>query len=371
MRCNVNVHSTLPHSLKGRIYSRMCPMPTHQDTQCLLIGGCLGDWDDAPCTAWTFDVATSEWHEHRTYGENPLPLAQHSLDVIDDCNVAVVGGFSRRRPCSPCVFSLNVVTWEWQQRGRLPRGVYAHSTLVDRQEQKLYIFGGSDHRDAYGEVYGFDLLTNFWFLACPISTIPRRLYHSGLTVRRPGDDDDATPAKMYVHGGAPDPSTTTPDSVVFDDLWSFDCRERRWSRLAPIPSTASSMMMTPSRRGSTVFCHIEPFLFLYSGFDGTSALGDAYLYDLDLGHWVPLQLDAPSHFKQARFGSGCCALSTGLVVAFSGATSVEFGSEFLTDLVTFELCVDRDNLKFHAARWLLEHNVVPALSQGQIGNENI
>lgn len=134
-----------------------------------------------------------------------------------------------------------------------PRVGSASTVLKD----KIYIFSGRGGTamapiEEHGALWSFDPSAKAWSRVEPSdSGAP---YPEGRSYHAMASDGVNT---IYVHAGC-------PEKGRLDDLWSFNVKERKWTRLASAPA--------PARGGSSIV-FADRFVYRMHGFDGETEQG--------------------------------------------------------------------------------------------------
>ena len=326
---------------RGRLYGAMAPHPMNP-SPALLLSGSGASWQNPPPTVFTYDTTAAVWEEHVCTGDNPLPLTHHTCNALTSHGgLLMVTGGCRGPHVSSSVCTLDAATWEWRWRGNGPHMVHAHSSGYDAVRGCVYIFGGEIQEDTSNMLYQIDVETWEWsyILATSAFQKPRpRMYHSSCTT---------SDRVMYIYGGAPGVGNTKPEDEVLDDLWAFDMATHVWKEMPKCGAV-------PSRRGSAVLQPLEasPFLLLFGGFDGATALGDGHLYDTARGGWMRLDLGTLVHPRVAP-----ASFVMGLTVFVHGGMHDDtFSRDFhvSNEMLTVSLQnLTPGTLKFMAAHFLV------------------
>ncbi len=135
----------------------------------------------------------------------------------------------------------------------------------------VYVYGGREEKTTIDGVTCLELETLHWRECANNGQVPpARLYHAAAAHRE----------SFYVFGGAPDPKTTGPDDVKFNDLYKYDTASETWSKI-------ETNGTPPSPRGSCGLSVFEDrYLVLWGGYDGCNALNDLHLLDLSNNAWL-------------------------------------------------------------------------------------
>ncbi|CAM9283459.1 unnamed protein product, partial [Discosporangium mesarthrocarpum] len=180
----------------------------------LYFGGSTGlEYTD---TTVEFLPATNEAREIMTAGCAPSPRYKHQAFLWDG-HMYVIGGGSFRPRCSELdVYRLNLESHTWESFatiGQVPQARVAHSSMVDREEGKVYVFGGftAALRCCSSTLHCLDLRDRSWadVGVDEVEPVPEvRSFHSSTFYR----------GACYVFGGA-------SDAQKFSDVWSYVIRD--------------------------------------------------------------------------------------------------------------------------------------------------
>ncbi|CAO3619833.1 unnamed protein product [Cunninghamella blakesleeana] len=179
------------------------------------------------------------WQRVKMEGNIPSERSGHTAVAIGGI-MYVWGGQSHGRYFNE-VLAFNTSTYSdnphWDlihngsnERGPVPNGRSGHTSVVF--ENRLYIFGGSDGKHLYNDIWCFDFQACQWHQIPAAGFIPtaRECSAAGLV-------DDA----MYVIGGR------DVDGNELNDLCAFRIRSQRWymfQNMGPSPTPRHSLSMT-------------------------------------------------------------------------------------------------------------------------------
>ncbi|XP_006821585.2 multiple epidermal growth factor-like domains protein 8 [Saccoglossus kowalevskii] len=138
---------------------------------------------------WVLDLDESEW----TRVEIPfiLPaLAGHSMTLIRDRYIVILGGYSPEDGLSDVVVQYDTEQTQWlvlDVKGTPPTGLYGHSTVWNAETESLYIYGGyrfhTDQVALSDKLYAFYYPDKTWSILTAsdqVKQLPRYL-HAAVT----------------------------------------------------------------------------------------------------------------------------------------------------------------------------------------------
>ncbi len=185
-------------------------------------------------------------------------------------------GYQPEDPLDTWEFDLATSTWTNRlpspapARAAWPRNRAAFAAGYDSQRGRTLIFGGTNFY-YYDELWEWDGSTGAWTALTPNPRPPSwPVFRFGVAGAY-----DSDRGKFVVFAGA-GRSTTTPDYVLYNDLWEWDADTSTWTNRTPSALPASwpgareghSMFYDPDRKRAVVF-----------GGD-SSTTGDLHLADL-------------------------------------------------------------------------------------------
>ncbi|KAK3588362.1 hypothetical protein CHS0354_005627 [Potamilus streckersoni] len=149
-----------------------------------IFGGFVSAKDDgqlkyrATNELWKFAVDARKWTKINV-PTLVMGLAGHSLTLVENTNLVVIGGFSTEHYFSDHVYEYNTTSFyinSWQQlsranmQGAIPLGMYGHSAVYDEPSRTIYIYGGMVYRSngfkISSSLYTYDTSIKRW------STVP-------------------------------------------------------------------------------------------------------------------------------------------------------------------------------------------------------
>ncbi|MFX1254392.1 MAG: Kelch repeat-containing protein [Promethearchaeota archaeon] len=222
---------------------------------------------------WTYDYSTNQWTQIF-----PLtsPGVRHSHAMVyDSANQKVIlfGGHNQQFILNDTWvydFSSNNWTQMFPQTG--PSVRYGHTMVYDPVNQKVILFGG--HADvSYGEInndlWTYDYSSNNWAEFSP-NTKPDVRYWHGMAY----DEDNE---KIILFGGWTFSSNGT--EIIYDDNWIYDQGVNEWTQTSPV-------LHPPARYlHSMVYDSVNHKVILFGGYNGTSPIGNTWVYDVSDNMW--------------------------------------------------------------------------------------
>eukprot|EP00756_Hemistasia_phaeocysticola_P004435 Hpha_TRINITY_DN12805_c0_g1::TRINITY_DN12805_c0_g1_i1::g.24338::m.24338 len=402
--CRVVLYGGWEHTTEG---------PHTPPDSCLVLQCAQAD------SAYVLDWGDRAWTKLPTTGDVPRGMAQHSAVMHPTApgKMVLYGGCDDDGDRQHTAYELALPEGRWEaQKATVEPGPIAlpchssHTAVPDEEQGLVYVFGGGDGMRSFSDLWCLDAEGRRWSLVQPQRTPPhlepfngdslaaslseksdvtcsesdtetdevdchaaspatprlllrpapaegevrcppRRLYHCSCLARR----------RLYIFGGAPDMKTTTADDAVHDDLWYFDLNHKCWVEVL----YASGVR--PEARGSAGCVFIDPFIYIYGGFDGSRKYGDLYRFDVDIQHWERIQ---PPAELVPRWGHACCRLSDhngGGFAVFGGFNNV---TRQLHDEALF-IKPEAPSLKYLVAKVVVLNGIVPAPRRRLKGHRSV
>eukprot|EP01130_Rhizamoeba_saxonica_P000749 TRINITY_DN10674_c0_g1_i1.p1 TRINITY_DN10674_c0_g1~~TRINITY_DN10674_c0_g1_i1.p1 ORF type:complete len:834 (+),score=162.38 TRINITY_DN10674_c0_g1_i1:88-2589(+) len=173
-------------------------------------------------------------------------------------------GFYGTLPVNSGNYSSFTITYsgELTQSDPAPEARAGHS-LVYAGENTVYLFGGQNDvqffRDVWKGVLSETQVT--WTELSPTNLPDRRSFHSAV---------DINGTRMVIYGGK------QVDTVVFDDIWSFDYETEEWTKV-------EAKNIPVARHSASMEVFDEQTVLIYGGRDADSnELNDWYALDLEI-----------------------------------------------------------------------------------------
>lgn len=257
-------------SPSGRWGQTLCPIDAQT---ALLIGGQGTRMHFCKDPMWKLCTEGLGWVAAETLAEGPTPEARigHTAVFDPDSSRIFVFGGSKNNKWFNDMHILDTQSWRWrtvQAQGKVPPLAY-HSCSLFRGE--LFVLGGVFPRphpepDGCSEaLYIFDPQLSIWYQPIVTGTKPPpRSGHSACLMQE---------RKIYVFGGWDAP-------VCFNDLYMLDLGLMEFSAVktsGPAPSPRSW-------HGSVVLS--DTHFLIHGGYNGTKALTDAFIFDIDTSSWT-------------------------------------------------------------------------------------
>eukprot|EP01065_Artemidia_motanka_P035760 TRINITY_DN43655_c0_g1_i1.p1 TRINITY_DN43655_c0_g1~~TRINITY_DN43655_c0_g1_i1.p1 ORF type:complete len:429 (+),score=110.17 TRINITY_DN43655_c0_g1_i1:62-1288(+) len=353
-----------------RLYPTLCPMSLDGDCKRVAL---FGGWEhvvvgvDSQCSpadrAHVLDVETGQWEELVTTGATPPRVAQHVAvpHPLQPGRMLLYGGCDDEGNRVRSLYDLDLQSGKWESADAScgKQGTSSHTAVLHQASSSVYVFGGNDGVQSFSDLWCLSLRDGGWSLVVPEHP-PRNLRrHRGDRLRQrlhalysepdaSGSDSEAScspkrrpppsdpprpPRRLYhcscmardslfVFGGAPDPKTTTAADPVYDDLWRFDLDGRYWTEVTCEGGTR------PSARGSASCVFLDPFVYIYGGFDGLQDYRCMHRFDVDIQRWeqISVPVDLPP-----RWGHACCTLPKGAGAGFVVYGGFSCGSREIYD----------------------------------------
>jgi hypothetical protein len=183
--------------------------------------------------------------------------------------------------------------------GTMPSPRFSHNAMYDSAQHRMLIWSGQG-AELYNDVWAFNLTTYTW----------QELWHDG--------NVSGAPLKRYGTAAVFDPLTRRlvnfagfTTSGRFDDTWTFDVDNKRWTDQTANPR--------PLRRclHSASFAHDRHQMILYGG-QSSDRLDDVWSLDLDTYVWSNL---TPATRPAGRYFPSNVYAGNGNVIIFGGETN--------------------------------------------------
>jgi tRNA wybutosine-synthesizing protein 3 len=154
---------------------------------------------------------------------------------------------------------LDIEGWQWSSVdvGPVkPKSRYYHTAAALRH--RMYVFGGRDHDDRFGDLHAFDPLTLTWSQPNTTGTMPG--IHSGHSCCAIG-------SKMFIHGGF-------GGTAMLDEMYILDIDTMVWSKPKLLNGGPPGRYLhTMSPIGSTIF--------MFGGCSAEGHVNELYSFETD------------------------------------------------------------------------------------------
>ncbi|KAI9267932.1 hypothetical protein BDA99DRAFT_435672 [Phascolomyces articulosus] len=204
-----------------------------------------------------FDTDKLRWSKVTTTGTPPMPRRAHTCNVWRESLVVVGGGDGAHALADVHTLDLTQDPPHWSvitTTGSSPpeRG-YHTTTLV---KDKLVVYGGSDGKLCFSDIYLFDLVNNHWTQMDTLDRTIPRLAHS------------ATQVGSYIFFFGGHDSSRYVNDVLLLNLVNMSWETRKVWGAAPSP------------RGYHVAVLHDSRLVILGGFDGKTVFDQIYILEL-------------------------------------------------------------------------------------------
>ncbi|XP_072032316.1 uncharacterized protein [Amphiura filiformis] len=259
----------------------------------------------------------------------PSPRWGHSLCDIGNNQALLVGGQGAKQILAKdSIWLLKTDTREWEVPditidSNKPHHRMGHTATFDPKVQCLYVFGGSKNLRWYNDIHVLDLDTWKWSLIKANGKAPTRAYHSSTLFRNelfifggvfPNADPEPDGCSNQVFVYSPETeswyepvllgerpkrrsghsATLLGEKLVIFGGWDApDCyNDLHILDLCLMEFTSPSVSGTPpsprSWHGSIELPGNR--ILIHGGYDGDSALGDSFIFNLDTMSWSSVKL---------------------------------------------------------------------------------
>ncbi|KAA0723175.1 F-box only protein 42 [Triplophysa tibetana] len=266
----------------GRWGQTLCPI----DPQTAIsIGGQGARMQFCKDPIWKLCTEDLSWVPAETLAEGPTPEARigHTATYDPESKRIFVFGGSKHKKWFNDVHILDTQSWRWtlvEAQGKVPPLAY-HSCSMFRGE--LFVFGGvfpRPHPEPDGcsdSIYIFNPEMAIWY---------QPIVNGGKPAPRSGHSSCVMQGRIYVFGGWDTP-------VCFNDMFMLDLGLMEFSAV-------KTSGVAPSPRSWHGCAVVSDSRFLiHGGYNGTSALSDAFIFNTDTSCWSSLTLPPLSSIPRA------------------------------------------------------------------------
>uniref|UniRef100_A0A1A8I8U0 Kelch repeat-containing protein n=1 Tax=Nothobranchius kuhntae TaxID=321403 RepID=A0A1A8I8U0_NOTKU len=311
----------------GRWGQTLCPIDSQT---AILIGGQGARMQFCKDPMWKLCTEDMSWVATETLAEGPTPEARIGHTAIFDPHskrIFVFGG-SKNKKWFNDVHILDTQSWRWsmvEAQGKVPPLAY-HSCSMFRGE--LFVLGGVFPRPnpepdgCSDSLYIFDPQISIWYQPIVTGDKPSpRSGHSACVIQQ---------RYIYVFGGWDTP-------VCYNDMYMLDLGLMEFS----VVQTSGKAPSARSWHGSAVLSDTK--FMIHGGYNGNSALSDAFVFDTETNSWTELALpqlsvpraghsiitmETPSHHLPSKEDAG--VVKKTLLVFGGGDNEGRFYSDLTT-----------------------------------------
>lgn len=256
---------------------------------------------------WSYDVRSGTWEKLSPSGPIPHEREHHSAVFAPERREMIVfGGMIENKDDNKndlWVYHADDNRWEQKDpSGGLPPERRMHTATWDRQNQKMYVFGGKDDPNpAYQDFWVYDAEANEWRELSAGGGPPSRFRHSA----------DWAPHEqaMYLTAGC------CAIDGKFNDLWRYEPQSDNWTKLTP------SGDLPPGRdkfQGQAVWDPHHRSFMVFSGVGPCVIQTDLWAYVPRENRWLRLSPN-PNH-QPARRAQHEAAVVDGQIFTFGGCS---------------------------------------------------
>lgn len=146
----------------------------------------------------------------------------------------------------------------------------------------------------------------------------------------------AASQRIFVFGGGVNTDPFYADFSVYDDLWAYSTRGNTWTQIQP-------RTPGPSGRSRPAVWMVGNRMYLFGGINGFfSTLNDLWVYNVESRRWTELIPDgaagSPPPRHEAAYGTGA---QGGRLILYGGETLGQFGFETLADTWEYDIVCNR------------------------------
>lgn len=164
---------------------------------------------------------------------------------------------------------------------------HSHAIAYIESKDEILIFGGTNNKITYGDIWSYSMLAETWTRIVPMSNL--------LPSVRFGAGYFSYGNSLFVYGGQ-------DYETLLSDMWEYTARTREWSKVSFTGST------TPGGRASARMTRHGKKAYIYGGFayGGELCSNELWEYDIELKSWrlvVPQSATRPPSKISACFGA--------------------------------------------------------------------
>ncbi|CAM1295013.1 MEGF8 (predicted) [Pycnogonum litorale] len=226
---------------------------------------------------YLLNVDKNNWHKIVETGNKPSPRYFHGSSYVPSTNkLYIYGGLDKHEVFGDFwMFDVNHNTWTQLQGKDLPP--LAGHTLTNINDERLILIGGFSPQHGFNEdMYVYDLERDIWSVESVSGAIPVGLYgHSAVY--------HAKSKAIYVFGGY---LYKVDKTVVSNELHALQDDNKRWTRL-PFDNKVTSESERPTARYFHIAETNDDYMVILGGTDGVDA-GNIIAYNYKCNMWVPL-----------------------------------------------------------------------------------
>ncbi|XP_072048547.1 multiple epidermal growth factor-like domains protein 8 [Amphiura filiformis] len=211
---------------------------------------------------WEFNVTRKNWTQITGFKNFPH-VAGHTLTVVSNQRLVLIGGYSPEDGLLHAVVEYNIITGLWEAiptTGTPPTGLYGHTTVWHQESGSLFVYGGYRfHLDSIrisDKLYSLNYAAKEWSMIPPEAYYKPepRMFHTAV----------ATSQYMVVVGGGT-PTYNFTNTVL---AYRFDCN--KWLNMTNEELVVGAI---PSPASSQAAVAMDDTVYLYGGTNG-QVLGD-------------------------------------------------------------------------------------------------
>ncbi|KAH7640755.1 kelch domain-containing protein 10-like protein [Dermatophagoides farinae] len=283
---------------------------------------------------WRYSKLTQTWHYLRCSGTAPVELASPCALLLEPNHLMIYGGsgmpFGSSSSNKMYICDLDRLHWSRviyeneshsiedgvdvssddqpnQIDSEIPEPAYGQAICYDRDNDLIYVCGGTTGFDYSLNLHEFNLQTRKWRLLSrtPESIEPRYRHEMALYQR-----------KLFIIGGG-----TSGQSFSMDKIPVFDLAAKQWSLVESKPWQSGEEQMYPAARYSHDCGQIGRLIYMVGGADQRQAFADCWSLDLETLQWtkhVGCSLPQPCYFHSATISP-----NDGEMFVFGGVNCVQ------------------------------------------------
>jgi len=239
---------------------------TSVDSKMIMFGG--GEGPDYFDHLYVLDTETMYWTKPESTGTIPGPRRAHSATLIGTKIFIFGGGDGNSALNSTYILDTEKYNWDTVKipsSGIAPQPRGYHTATLGR-DNKIYVYGGSDGEECYGNIFCLDPATGTWSER-KVASERHCFTHSATRID----------SHIVSFGGSSNAADYT-DQLQFLNL---DVRRPTFEWVVQ-PTTGTA----PSPRGYHSSVCTDSRLFIIGGYDGQTVYSDTHV--LDLGIYSPI-----------------------------------------------------------------------------------
>ncbi|MDP2435288.1 MAG: kelch repeat-containing protein [archaeon] len=246
---------------------------------------------------YVFDTRTLYWSKPATFGVQPLPCVSFASALVGE-KLYVFGGLRGDGQVSNDLYIFDTVhsAWAIEKEAKSEKSdQVAHQSSVSSPTWLPAVSSSSSSSSSSSFSSSSSLKQ--------LKPSPRR-----------GHTATVVGAKIYYFGGV------TTESLVLDELWSFDTETHAWAREAALCG------QPPSPRTYHAAVTAGKHIYVYGGTDGECVFGDLFRFEPPTNTWQQIFIPLPPSKRPGVFGHSLTLIGQWLLI-FGGHDDQQHSSD--------------------------------------------